>query len=391
MVGLPKTAWANAVFSRMADYIRNIYHRAIWEQSNSFVSVLIPLWGLKTIDQTVLSVSRQRGVVCEVLILRNGIQTLPQGIEEEERDYVYPGTKYMVREVFIRKKGKGEALNTGIRLARSNLISVLDADCILDDNALSIASMHFVDKRVVAVGGRLVVTPEDGSFLETVQDCEYMKTFQLTRRLFALLNAQCLVSGAFGVFRKKALLGLSGYDIDTVGEDMELILRIQNGIICRTKDRIEYEPAAICHTGVPHSLKRLLRQRDRWQRGLMDCLIKHRKMISNPRFGLLGLVTMNYQFLVELLGPIFWLLYNLCLFFKRPLFFLFLSFAVYIAVQCILTAVAGYLDSGKNMKKLMKRLPKLLLATLGGMLLQIPINLARLYGMITFHWRRLIW
>ena len=123
----------------------------------------------------------------------------------------------------------------------------------------------------------------------------------------------------------------------------------------------------------------------------MDCLIKHRKMISNPRFGLLGLVTMNYQFLVELLGPIFWLLYNLCLFFKRPLFFLFLSFAVYIAVQCILTAVAGYLDSGKNMKKLIKRLPKLLLATLGGMLLQIPINLARLYGMITFHWRRLIW
>ena len=202
MAGLPKTAWANAVFNRMADYIRNIYHRAIWEQSNSFVSVLIPLWGLKTIDQTVLSVSRQRGVVCEVLILRNGIQTLPQGTEEEERDYVYPGTKYMVREVFIRKQGKGEALNTGIRLARSNLISVLDADCILDDNALSIASMHFVDKRVVAVGGRLVVTPEGGSFLETVQDCEYMKTFQLTRRLFALLNAQCLVSGAFGVFRK---------------------------------------------------------------------------------------------------------------------------------------------------------------------------------------------
>ncbi|MGN8780361.1 glycosyltransferase [Blautia sp. HCP3S3_C12] len=91
----------------------------------------------------------------------------------------------------------------------------------------------------------------------------------------------------------------------------------------QSKKQIVYEPTAVCYTGVPHSIKRLLHQRDRWQRGLMDCLIKHHNLIANPRYGLLGLVTMCYQLMVELLGPIFWVIYTVLLIDKNmfPFFF----------------------------------------------------------------------
>lgn len=159
---------------------------------------------------------------------------------------------FLLREIYIRKKGKGNALNEGIRHARNDLIS-----------------------------------------------------------------------GAFGVFRKSTLLGMNGYDIDTVGEDMELVLRLQKQGFQQSKKQIVYEPTAVCYTGVPHSIKRLLHQRDRWQRGLMDCLIKHHNLIANPRYGLLGLVTMCYQLMVELLGPIFWVIYTVLLIDKNmfPFFF----------------------------------------------------------------------
>ena len=185
-------------------------------------------------------------------------------------------------------------MNEGISRAKNELICVLDADCILQEDALAQAMRHFQYDEVVAVGGRLLVKNEDGSPLEAIQFCEYMKTFQLARRIFAKLNAQCLISGAFGVFRKSALLEINGYDTDTVGEDMELVLRLQDQGFRQSKNQIVYDPTAVCYTGVPHSLKRLLHQRDRWQRGLMDCLIKHRNMIANPFYGLLGLVTMSY-------------------------------------------------------------------------------------------------
>ena len=334
---------------------------------------------------------RQECPNCEILILRNGIQDLPQGIDVAEKDVFYQDSVFMLREIYIRKKGKGYALNEGIRHARNDLICVLDADCVLREDALSEAVKHFRNDEVVAVGGRLLVKREDSSQLEAIQFCEYMKAFQLSRRIFARLNAQCLISGAFGVFRKSTLLGMNGYDIDTVGEDMELVLRLQKQGFQQSKQQIVYEPTAVCYTGVPHSIKRLLHQRDRWQRGLMDCLIKHHNLIANPHYGLLGLVTMCYQLMVELLGPIFWVIYTVLLIEKNMLSFLTVVFVGYALVQIGLTIFAAYIDIEKNMRSLLKWIPKLILTTIEEMVLQIPILVARVVGMLTFHWRRLVW
>ena len=323
------------------------------------------------------------------MILRNNIQDLPQGTDVVEKDVFYQD--HSLREIYIRKKGKGSALNEGICRARHDLVCVLDADCILQEDALSKAVKNFQNDEVVAVGGRLLVKRENSGQQEAIQFCEYMKTFQLSRRIFARLNAQCLISGAFGVFRKSALLGINGYDIDTVGEDMELVLRLQEQDFQKSKNRIVYEAAAVCYTGVPHSIKRLLHQRDRWQRGLMDCLIKHHNMIANPHYGLLGLVTMCYQLVVELLGPIFWVIYTVLLIEKNMLSFLTVVFVGYVLLQIGLAIFAAYIDTEKNMRSLLRWIPKLILTTIEEMVLQIPIMVARVVGMLTFHWRRLVW
>ena len=359
------------------------------EKFSFSVSVLIPVTGLKTINETIESVIHQECAVYEILILRNGIQDIPQGTGVAEKDMYYKDC--LIREVFIREKGKGNALNEGIRCAKYTLICVLDADCILQDDALSIAAKHFKNDKVAAVGGRLFVRREDGSAIEAVQFCEYMKAFQLSRRIFARLNAQCLISGAFGIFRKNVLEEMNGYDTNTVGEDMELVLRIQDVCSRKSCNCIVYEPSAVCMTKVPHSVRKLLHQRDRWQRGLMDCLIKHRNMIANPFYGLLGLVTMSYQLVVELLGPVFWAIYMVLLVYKNRVPFFSAVLAGYALVQIGLTMFAAYIDLKKNMEILLRWFPKLILTIIEEMVIQIPIMIARIIGMITFHWRRLVW
>ena len=347
--------------------------------------------GFKTIDDTIESVVRQGCSECEILILRNDIQSLSQGTDVAEKNVSYLDSDYLLREIFIREKGKGNALNEGILRAKNNLVCVLDADCILKENALSQAVRHFENDEVVAIGGRLLVINENSSALERIQCCEYMKTFQIARRIFAKLNAQCLISGAFGVFRKSSLLEMGGYDTDTVGEDMELVLRLQDGGYHKSGNQIVYDPTAVCYTRVPHSLKRLLHQRDRWQRGLIDCLVKYRNMIANPFYGMLGLVTMSYQLVFELLGPIWSILYMLWPWFRNMFPKSWLLCAGYAGLKLGCVIVADYLEVDKDVGLLLKQIPKLVWETIVEIYLHGLIIGARLYGMETFLKRRLVW
>ena len=166
--------------------------------------------GNRKIPDTIKSIVAQNYPKYEIFILHNGIYNLLEDTEVTEKDEYYNDTDILIRELFIRKIGKGNALNEGICRTKSDLICVMDADCILHKNALALAVRHFRNEDVASVGGRLLVRTDDSSMLETIQFYEYMKTFHLTKRVFALLNAQCLISGAFGIFRRNALLEING-------------------------------------------------------------------------------------------------------------------------------------------------------------------------------------
>lgn len=215
--------------------------------------------------------------------------------------------------------GKSDALNAGINVSSFPLFCSIDADSLLESEALlRIARAFAEDDRIVAAGGIIRVlngtVVEEGKVVEArapsrpmllAQSVEYVRGFLAGRAALAKINSLLIIAGAFGLFRKSAVLEVGGYRVDTVCEDMEIVMRLHRH--SHEKDlgqRIIFVPDPVCWTQVPTDWRSLLRQRDRWQRGLLESLWMHKKMFLNPKYGTVGLVAMPFYVLFEALGPI---------------------------------------------------------------------------------------
>ncbi|RYF98676.1 MAG: glycosyltransferase family 2 protein, partial [Chitinophagaceae bacterium] len=134
---------------------------------------------------------------------------------------------------------------------------------------------------------------------------EYIRAFLLGRMAWSRLNGLMLISGAFGAFDKDIVIKCGGYDHKTVGEDMELVVRMRRYMEERNEPyAVTYIPDPLCWTEAPNSFKILGRQRNRWTRGTIETLWLHRKMFFNPRYGVLGMLSYPYWFFFEFLAPI---------------------------------------------------------------------------------------
>jgi cellulose synthase/poly-beta-1,6-N-acetylglucosamine synthase-like glycosyltransferase len=215
--------------------------------------------------------------------------------------------------------GKADALNAGLNYCRTPLFCAMDADSLLEPDALTrIVRAFLEDATTVAAGGVIRIVNgcrvrsgivEDvrlpGSGLARIQVLEYLRSFLSGRMGWDALDATLIISGAFGMFQRAVVTEVGGYATDTVGEDMELIVRIHR--YCREKQRpyrVAFVPDPVAWTECPESLKVLGRQRNRWQRGLVESLWRHRTMLLNPRYGKVGMLAFPYYFFLEVLGPI---------------------------------------------------------------------------------------
>jgi cellulose synthase/poly-beta-1,6-N-acetylglucosamine synthase-like glycosyltransferase len=219
-----------------------------------------------------------------------------------------------------RNGGRSDAINAGINLARHELVGVVDADSLLDRDALArIVEVFSADPdRVVAVGGTVRIANggviEDGVMtrprvpvhgIEASQVAEYLRSFLASRIAWSAMNGLLIISGAFGVFRRDLFRGVGGLSRDTLGEDMELVMRLHEQLRpVRPGVRIEFAADATCWTEAPPGLGPLRGQRVRWHIGLLDNLRLHRRMIGRRRYGAVGLLSLPYTILVEVLGPI---------------------------------------------------------------------------------------
>ena len=216
--------------------------------------------------------------------------------------------------------GKADALNAGINVARHDLVCSIDADSLLEEDALQKVVKPFLeDRKVIASGGivrivngcevvngRVVSVGLSRNVLPQFQVVEYLRAFLSGRMAWQAVNALPIISGAFGMFRRQTLLEVGGYRRDTVGEDMELVLRMHRVMLeTRKPYRIVFVPDPVCWTEAPEYLWVLARQRNRWHRGLIDVMRIHKKMILNPAYGLVGMAAMPFFLLVEMLGPVF--------------------------------------------------------------------------------------
>ena len=228
--------------------------------------------------------------------------------------FVIPNLVVMDKE----NGGKADALNAGVNLSRYPLFCGIDADCIIEKDALLRIVKSFLKyEDTIAVGGIVRIangcTIEDGKLLEAklprraivrFQIIEYFRAFLTSRIGWERINALLIISGAFGVFKKSAVVKVGGYS-KTIGEDMELTLKMHEYFRKnKLKYTIDFASDAVCWTQAPDTLKGLRSQRIRWHRGLTDSLLRHKTMMFNPKYGAVGILSMPYFVLVEMVGPI---------------------------------------------------------------------------------------
>jgi cellulose synthase/poly-beta-1,6-N-acetylglucosamine synthase-like glycosyltransferase len=224
--------------------------------------------------------------------------------------------------VVVRKEngGKTDAVNTGINVAQYPLVCMVDADSILDPQALLSVAKPFADDplHVVAAGGvirvangctvlagRIVDVRMPRQWLPRIQVVEYLRAFLLGRTGWSRVGGLLVISGAFGLFRRDVLLEIGGLDHDTIGEDAELVVRLHKHLRQRRRDyRVVFVAEPVSWSEAPSSLRVLARQRRRWHRGIAEIIGKHRGMIGRPKYGRIGLLALPYYVIFELIAPI---------------------------------------------------------------------------------------
>ena len=244
---------------------------------------------------------------------RQRIATQP--VKTIYRSAIHPNIRVLDKD----NGGKADSLNAGINAARYPLFCGVDADSVLQPDSLYRVLQPFLDDPdTVACGGTIRIANgcrvRDGfiekiglpdSTLALLQIMEYLRAFLFGRLGWSPLNALMIISGAFGLFRKEVVVACGGYRTDTLGEDMELVVRLHRMLRKqRRRYRITFVPDPICWTEAPEDLRTLGRQRIRWQRGLAESLTLNQSLMFNPRGGTVGWLAFPFIFLFEFLGPL---------------------------------------------------------------------------------------
>jgi poly-beta-1,6-N-acetyl-D-glucosamine synthase len=259
--------------------------------------------------------------------------------------------------------GKADSLNAGINITRSELIVTIDSDSIIESDSILKLVKPFLEekeKKVIGTGGVIrIINSCDierghireihlpGTILPRMQVLEYTRAFLLGRMAWSHLDGLMIISGAMGMFDRETVINAGGYSTDTVGEDMELVLRMRR-FKAEKKEKYEltYIPDPLCWTEVPSDLRSLRKQRTRWTRGLVESLWRHRKIMLNPKYGRLGVLGYPYWFFIEWLSPLIafaGMLYTIFLAFagqlNLPFFILLFIFVYTFAVSLSVWAV----------------------------------------------------
>ena len=317
------------------------YEEAFASPLTPGVSIVVPAYNEQAVVlESIQSLLSQRYPQFEVVLVDDGSddRTAATVIEAHDLRQVEPTSRgrltfepvveqwrslSLPELTLIRKYngGRADALNCGIDAARYPLICVTDADSIVDPSALEVMVRPFLEdpERVVAVGGTVRVgnsgRVEDGQMIEPrvprrlvagFQMIEYLRAFLLGRTGWDRLGALMIISGAFGLFRRDVLEQVGGYWTGTVGEDLEMTLRLHRAMRDQKRDyRIVYSSDPVCWTEVPSDVSSLGHQRRRWHRGLWEALWRHRGMLLRRRYGIVGTVGLPYMVVFEFLGPVF--------------------------------------------------------------------------------------
>lgn len=304
------------------------------------VSILVPAYNEElTIIESVRSLLNLGYPAYEVIVVNDGskdrtLQVLieqfklirktnysaRQALEAMPIKGVYYNPRYPKLYVVDKENGgKADALNVGVNVSHYPLVATIDADSLLEKDALiRLASVYMENpEETIAIGGNVRVANgckiENGSvtqvnlpdkLLPMFQNIEYLKSFLAGRIGWSAINGLIIVSGAFGLFRKDYLIQVDGYRDGFPGEDMNIIIKLHKHMLDNNLPyRIAYCPDAVCWTQAPESMRILKSQRKRWSRGNIKNIFKYSSMMFVPKYRAVGLLSMPYTLIFETLGP----------------------------------------------------------------------------------------
>lgn len=311
------------------------------------VSILAPAYNEgESIVQNVKSLLSLHYGKFEVIVINDGskdetLAKLIDAFELEVTDFAYceeiptqlvrgiykSRNRSYNRLVVIDKEngGKADALNTGINVSSKELLACIDVDCILSHESITRMVRPFMEetnRQVIAVGGVIGIANncdvQDGTvtkyrvpttLLGRFQVIEYCRAFLMGRMAWTRINGLMLISGAFGFFKRNLVVEVGGYFPKTVGEDMELVVRMRRHMEERNiPHKVSFVPDPLCWTEVPESEEVLSRQRNRWIRGTIETLQLHRVIRLNPNYGIMGMLSYPYWNIFEKMAPVLELL-----------------------------------------------------------------------------------
>ena len=353
------------------------------------ISILVPAHDEeKTIVATVRSLLMLNYGEFEIIVVNDGsndatLQRLIKAFELRRMDKVYKrslqtqpirgvyGSLVMTNLIIIDKdKGdKADALNAGLNMSRYPLFCSVDADSVIEEDALLKVVKPFMEHpdEMVAVGGivrcingcevtegRVTKVRLPREALPTLQVVEYLRAFLTGRIGWTVLRSLLIISGAFGLYKKSEVIEVGGYDHLTDTEDLELVVSLHQNLRRKKKKyRIVFVPDPVCWTEVPGTWKVLFQQRNRWHRGMLQTFSRHKSMFFNPRYGAIGWFAFPYYLIFETMGPfveilgyvavtVSWLMGILNFEFFLLFFALAVLFGVFLSVAAILLEEISY-------------------------------------------------
>lgn len=306
-------------------------------------------------------------VIIDKFNLKRVARPIRRLVKCKKEEFVYERFINNIKLTLVRKEngGKADALNMGINISRYPLFVSLDADSILQyDSLTNIVTTFMEDDTTIAVGGNIKVANqvvlENGRVKKTLppkkllvifQTIEYYRVFLTTRVWFNSFNGNLIISGAFGLFKKNCVINVGGYDTNTIGEDMDLVVKLHSFYRKnKIKYNIKYAYDAICWSQVPETFKDLKGQRRRWHIGLITSLFNHKYIFLNPKYGFVGIFSFMYFIVYELFScviDIFGLLVIILSYFAGYLNMKFLVtfLLVYILYSVIISVTSVMLEN----------------------------------------------
>lgn len=370
-------------FSFNKNRVFQLFHST--RQDDIPVSLLVPAYNEeKTICNTIDSLLNLNYRHYEIVVINDGsvdgtlsvikekyglkkiYKPMRKQIETKEIRSVYQGVVNEINLIVIDKinGGKADTLNVGINYSNYPLFVSIDADSILEINSLqNIIAPFMENSKTIAVGGNIRIANnvviQNGKVVERLdikqaivahQICEYTRTFLTHRMSWNLINMNLIISGAFGAFNKKVVIEVGGYKTNTIGEDMELVMRLHKKFLSEKKEYyIKFSPNAYCYTQAPETLKGLKTQRRRWHTGLIQSLITHKEMFLSWNWFLAKVYYILFEFLtpiIEVLGLLFvvmgLLFNNLDIYYVVKIFAIIIIYNFIVCISSLLLEIYSF-------------------------------------------------